>query len=67
VLPLLAEGSAQDDIAAALFISPKTVATHIEHILTKLGVKSRAQAVAVAYREHLLDDPDASRDASAIS
>lgn len=62
VLSLLAEGSAQDDIAAALFISPKTVATHIEHILSKLGVNSRAQAVAVTYRERILDDPDTSRD-----
>jgi DNA-binding CsgD family transcriptional regulator len=35
-------------------ISPKTVAAHIEHILRKLGVHSRAQAVAVAYREGLL-------------
>jgi DNA-binding NarL/FixJ family response regulator len=60
VLSLLAEGSAQDDIAAALFISPKTVATHIEHILNKLGVNSRAQAVAVAYRERLLDDSEPS-------
>jgi DNA-binding response OmpR family regulator len=60
VLWLLAEGSGQDDIAAALFISPKTVATHIEHILSKLGVNSRAQAVAFAYRERLLEDAEAS-------
>jgi DNA-binding NarL/FixJ family response regulator len=55
VLRLLAEGESQADIASALVISPKTVATHIEHILNKLGVKSRAQAVGVAYRERLLE------------
>lgn len=55
VLRLLAEGKPQAEIATALVISPKTVGTHIEHILRKLGVKSRAQAVALAYRENLLD------------
>ena len=55
VLRLLADGAPQQDIARVLVISPKTVGTHIEHILRKLGVRSRAQAVAVAYREQLLD------------
>jgi DNA-binding NarL/FixJ family response regulator len=50
VLGLLAEGLEHDEIARKLFISPKTVGTHIEHILAKLGVRSRAQAVALAYR-----------------
>jgi DNA-binding CsgD family transcriptional regulator len=54
VLHLLAEGLDQDEIAQRLFISTKTVATHIEHILGKLGVRSRTQAVAVAYRDDLL-------------
>ena len=35
-------------------ISQKTVGTHIEHILGKLGVHSRAQAVAMAYRDRLI-------------
>jgi DNA-binding CsgD family transcriptional regulator len=48
VLRLLADGLDQVDIAERLVISPKTVATHIHHILEKLGVHSRAQAVAVA-------------------
>jgi DNA-binding NarL/FixJ family response regulator len=56
VLGLLARGSDQQEIAATLFISPKTVATHIQHLLTKLDVHSRAQAVALAHREQLLDD-----------
>lgn len=50
VLDLLAEGHQQDEIARELVISPKTVATHIQRILGKLGVRSRAQAVAVALR-----------------
>jgi DNA-binding NarL/FixJ family response regulator len=55
VLGLLAEGKSQLDIADSLVISQKTVGTHIEHILSKLGVKSRAQAVALAYRDRLLE------------
>jgi DNA-binding response OmpR family regulator len=54
VLNLLAEGRSQSEIAGDLVISPKTVATHLERILGKLGVHSRAQAVALAYREGLL-------------
>jgi DNA-binding NarL/FixJ family response regulator len=51
VLDLLAEGFRQDEIADRLVISPKTVATHIQRILGKLEVRSRAQAVAVVLRE----------------
>ena len=50
VLGLLVEGLRSDEIAGRLFISRKTVGTHIEHILRKLGVRSQAQAVALAYR-----------------
>ena len=57
VLTLLAEGLTQDDIADRLVISPRTVGTHLERILSKLGVHSRAQAVAVAYRDRLLALP----------
>ena len=46
ILTLLAKGSTQGQIATALVISSKTVATHIQHILSKLGVHTRAQAVA---------------------
>jgi len=55
VLQLLAEGLEQTEIAERLVISPKTVASHIERILSKLGVRSRAQAVALAFRERLVD------------
>ena len=54
VLTLLAEGLTQVEIAYRLEITSKTVATHIERILGKLGVRSRAQAVAFAYRETLV-------------
>ena len=55
VLRLLSTGLAPDDIARLMVISPKTVGAHVEHIYTKLGVQTRAQAVAVAYRGELLD------------
>jgi len=51
VLELLAEGMRQEEIADRLVISPKTVATHIQRILGKLEVRSRAQAVSLALRE----------------
>jgi DNA-binding NarL/FixJ family response regulator len=50
VLRLLAQGLDQPAIAKELVISPKTVSSHIQHILGKLGVHSRAQAVAAAHR-----------------
>jgi DNA-binding response OmpR family regulator len=55
VLRLLAEGLSQQDIASRLRISPKTVSTHMEHIFAKLGVHSGVQAVALAYRDNLID------------
>jgi DNA-binding NarL/FixJ family response regulator len=55
ILLLLADGKTQQQIASALVISPKTVATHIQRLLAKLGVHSRAQAVAAAYRFGLVD------------
>jgi DNA-binding NarL/FixJ family response regulator len=56
VLRHLADGLGQSTIAELLVISPKTVGTHLEHIFQKLGVRTRAQAVAAAYREHLVED-----------
>ena len=54
VLQLLAEGHSQRDISETLVISPRTAGKHIERILEKLEVRSRAQAVAVAYRDDLV-------------
>jgi DNA-binding CsgD family transcriptional regulator len=58
VLRLLAQSLDQETIAQKLVLSPKTVATHIQRILPKLGVSSWAQAVALAYREGLVADGD---------
>ena len=54
VLRLLSEGLAQKEIGMQLAISSKTVGTHIQHILSKLDVHSRAAAVALAHREGLI-------------
>lgn len=51
VLQLLTDGFQQVEIAGRLVITPRTVAKHVEHILYKLGVHTRAQAVAVALRD----------------
>ena len=49
VLRLLARGHTNRVIAEQLFISEKTVASHVSHIFTKIGVTSRAAATAYAY------------------
>jgi DNA-binding CsgD family transcriptional regulator len=46
VARLVAAGSTNREIAAALFVSPKTVSSHIEHILTKLGAARRTEIAA---------------------
>ena len=51
VLELLANGMRPKQIARELVISPKTVASHLQSVLGKLGVHSRAEAIAIAYRE----------------
>jgi DNA-binding CsgD family transcriptional regulator/tetratricopeptide (TPR) repeat protein len=50
VLALMAEGRTNREIAAGLFISEKTASVHVSHILAKLGVRSRVQAVTVAHQ-----------------
>jgi len=67
VLSLLVEGLNQPEIAEKLFISPKTVGKHIEHILAKLGVHNRAQAVAVAVRDELIETHRPAPDVTASS
>jgi len=54
VLRLLAEGRSDREIAAELYISPKTVGTHVSNLLGKLGVPSRAAAVAHVHRHGLV-------------
>lgn len=50
ILTLVADGLSNQDIAARLYISPRTTTTHISNILRKLGVSSRTAAVAAARR-----------------
>jgi DNA-binding CsgD family transcriptional regulator/tetratricopeptide (TPR) repeat protein len=54
VLRLLATGRSTQDIAETLSVSPRTVTTHIGNILTKLGVSSRAAAVAIALQQKIV-------------
>ena len=56
VLRLVADGRGNREIAAELFISPKTASVHVSNILGKLGVATRTEAAAVTYRLHLLDE-----------
>lgn len=54
VLGLLVDGAGSDEIATTLGISSGTVRKHLERVYRKLGVQSRAQAVAAAF-ERLTD------------
>ena len=54
MLKLVATGKTNRAIASELFISEKTVATHVSSILTKLGLSSRTAATAYAYEHHLV-------------
>jgi DNA-binding NarL/FixJ family response regulator len=53
-LRLLVAGQTDREIAAVLFVSPRTVGTHVSHILAKLEVETRRSARAYAL-QHGLD------------
>ena len=57
MLAHLVAGLDNAQIAQRLVLSPRTVTTHVEHILMKLGVHSRTQAIAMAYREGFFEGP----------
>jgi DNA-binding NarL/FixJ family response regulator len=64
ILRLLADGLEQREISEGLQISSKTVSTHIERVLHKLGARSRAKAIALAYQSGLMNDRLTRRDAA---
>ena len=58
ILGLLAKGYENQRIADELFISLKTVKTHVSNILSKLEVSDRTQAVVYAFQHHLVPQED---------
>lgn len=54
VLALMVEGLNNTEIAKKLGVSPSTIKSHVSHILGKLGVASRTEAVALAVRHQLI-------------
>jgi predicted ATPase/DNA-binding CsgD family transcriptional regulator len=54
ILRLLVDGRSTPQIAEALFVSPRTVQTHLTNLYGKLGVGGRAEAVAIAVRQNIV-------------
>jgi DNA-binding NarL/FixJ family response regulator len=54
VMALVAAGLTNDEIAARLVLSPATAKTHVSRVMTKLGVRDRAQLVILAYESGLV-------------
>ncbi|UQU66956.1 response regulator transcription factor [Couchioplanes caeruleus] len=54
VVALVGQGLRNDEIGAALFLSPATARTHVSRAMVKLGARDRAQLVVIAYRTGLV-------------
>ena len=54
VVALVGQGLRNDEIGAALFLSPETARTHVSRAMVKLGARDRAQLVVIAYRTGLV-------------
>jgi len=55
ILSLLAEGKSDDEIGKTLHLQESTVRAHVHHILQRLGLETRAQAVAYAHKTQKVD------------
>ena len=62
VFRLIAQGMSNAEIGQELFISETTVKTHVTHILSKLGLRDRVQAVVLAYQTGIFDPESLRRD-----
>lgn len=60
MVALVAHGLSNDEIAAAMVLSPMTVKTHVSRAMTKLGARDRAQLVIFAYQTGLVSPRDPS-------
>lgn len=54
VLALVGDGLSNEEIGAAMFLSPATARTHVSHAMVKLGARDRAQLVVIAYQTGLV-------------
>lgn len=58
ILLLIAEGKSNQEIADELFITLKTVKTHVSNILSKLDVQDRTQAAIYAFKHNLVKEDE---------
>lgn len=55
VLEMMARGATNPEIAAHLYVSERTVKSHVGNLFTKLGARDRAAAILIAFRSGLVD------------